>query len=208
MLHLFLPAFALLLGLGACLQGGTYNYAAVDPALTVSSRHTVSASVIDQRPYVVNGEESPQFVGTARGKMGNTVDVSTESGRPLAEELTDAVVRALGALGVDASALPLPKGAPEEALLTAFQAQGTERLLVVQMYEWQTKAYTRVTARWQMEAIVYDRSGNALARRASQGTEPIGTTNLRGDSSAIAVREISQKLSDLLNDPAIAAALN
>lgn len=203
----FLPPLALLLTLGACLGGTTYEFAAVEPVLTVSSERTVSASVIDQRPYVVNGEKSPRFAGTARGRMGETVNISTASGRPLAEELTDAVVRALGRQGIAVSALPLPKGTPEEAVLGAFQAQGTDRLLVVRMHEWQTKAYTRVTSRWDLEAIVYDRSGGILARRATRGSQQLGTTNLRGDSSRIAVGQVSRKLSDLLNEPAITTAL-
>ncbi len=208
MFHRFLPALALLLTLGACLHGeGTYEFAAVDLTLTVSSRYTVAASVIDQRPYVVNGKESPRFVGTARGNYSNTADIETESGRAFAEELTDAVVRGLGQRGIASSPLPLPKGSHDEALLTAFQVQGSERLLAIQMYEWKTKAYTRVTSRWAFEAVVYDRSGTILARQGSQGFEQIGTTNLQGDSSAIAIREVSQKLSDLLNHPAITTAL-
>lgn len=207
MLQRFLPALTLLLTLGAC-QGGTYDFAAVEPVLTVSSARTVSAAVIDQRPYVVNGEKSPRFAGTGRGRMGETVNINTASGRPLAEELSDAVVRALGRQGIAASALPLPKGAPEDAVLTAFRAQGAERLLAIRMHEWQSNANTRVTVRWDLEATVYDRSGGILARRATRGSQLIGTTDLRGDSGRIAVREVSRKLSDLLNEPAITAALN
>ncbi len=204
----FLPPLALLLTLGACLHGGgTYEFAAVDLTLTVSSGRTVSASVIDHRPYVVNGKESSSFVGTTQGKAGGTADIRTGSGRPLAEELTDAVVRALDRRGIAASAMPLPKGSPEEAILTAFRTQGTERLLVVRMFEWKTKALTRVILRWHLEAIVRDRAGNVLARRATQGTESVGVTNLRRDSADIAIREVSQKLSQLLNDPVIAGAL-
>ena len=204
----FLPPLALLLALGACLHGGgTYEFAAVDLTLTVSSGRTVSASVIDHRPYVVDGNESSSFVGTTQGKWGKTADIRTESGRPLAEELTGAVVRALDRRGIAASAMPLPKGSPEEAALTAFQAQGTERLLVVRMYEWKTKAYTRVISHWYLEAIVRDRAGNVLARQATQGTESVGVTNLRRDSADIAIREVSRKLSELLNNPVIATAL-
>ena len=206
MLHRFLPALTVLFALGACTEAD-YEFAAVDPVLTVSSGRTISASVIDQRPYVVNGKESPRFVGTARGGYNNTIEALTASGRPLAEDLTDAVVRALDRRGIAASALPLPKGTPEEIALTAFRTQGTERLLAVQMYEWQTKADTRVTVRWHMEAIVYDRSGGILARRATQGYQPVGATDVTGDGSEIAIREVTRKLSELLNERVITAAL-
>ncbi len=157
---------------------------------------------------MVNGKESPRFVGTACGNYSNTADIETESGRAFAEELTDAVVRGLGQRGIASSPLPLLKGSHDEALRTAFQAQGSERLRAIQMYEWKTtRAYTRVTSRRAFEAVVYDRSGTILARQGSQGFEQVGMTNLQSDSSAVAIREVSQKLSDPLNHPAITTAL-
>jgi len=203
-----LPPLALLLALGGCLQGGgTYEFATVDLTLTVSSGRTVSTSVIDHRSYVINGKKSPRFVGTSQGRAGGSADIRTGSGRPLAEDLTDAVVRALDRRGIAVSAMPLPKGSSEEAGLTAFRTQGTERLLVVRMLDWKTIALSRVTLSWNLEALVYDSAGNVLARQATRGIETVGVTSLGRDSADIAIREMSQKLSQLLNDPVITGAL-
>ena len=207
----FLLALTLLIALSACKQGGNDEFVAVEPAQTVLGENAISASVIDQRPYVVNGKESDRFIGTTISRWGKNTDVHTESGHPLSEELTDELVNALDRRGVAAAGLPLPKGTPEAATLAAFQVHGTERMVVVQIYEFRIKAISHVTARWHLEAFVYDRSGNIQARRATQGFEPIGgirRIDQKGNGTDIAMREIILRLSNLLDEPVISRALN
>jgi YD repeat-containing protein len=81
-------------------------------------------------------------------------------------------------------------------------------MVAVQIYELRIKAISRVTARWHLEAFVYDRSGNILARRATQGFEPIGRVGLNDNGTDIAMREIILRLSELLDEPVISRALN
>lgn len=47
-----------------------------------------SIEVVDKRPYVLSGKKSPNFVGIRRGGYGNPFNVKTESGQPLADDLT------------------------------------------------------------------------------------------------------------------------
>lgn len=206
--HRFLLALTLLVALGACKPGGNAGSVAVEPAQTVLGEYAISASVIDQRPYVVDGEESDRFIGNTLSKWGKISDIKTESGRPLAVELTDELVNALDRRGVAAAGLPLPKGTPEATTLAAFQIHGTERMVAVQIYELRIKAISRVILRWHLEAVVYDRSGNILARRATRGVEPVGRIGLKGNGADIAMREIIRRLSELLDEPVISRALN
>lgn len=205
--HRILPAFALLLAVGACLPGGSYELAPVSLSLTATSQQTVVAAVIDTRPYVLSGEHSRSFMGTERANWGGEKEMSTQSGRDLADELNDAVVQALVNRGVAASALQPVKGVAATDPLSAFQAQGADRLLVVELQDWRTDIYTRVKLSWRLEAIVYDRSGAVLARTNSQGTSPVARTDLKADYSNIAVEELSAKLSNLLNERVITDAL-
>jgi len=206
--HRFLLALTLLFALSACKQGGNNEFVAVEPVQTVLGENAISASVIDQRPYVVNGEESDRFIGTKISRWGKNIDLRTESGQPLAVELTDELVNALDRRGVAAAGLPLPEGTPEAATLAAFQIHGTERMIAVQIYELRVKAVSRVTARWHLEAFVYDRSGNILARRATRGFEPVGRIDRNGNGADIGMREIIRRLSELLDEPVISRALN
>lgn len=205
--HRFLPALTLLVALGACERGGTDASVAVEPAPAVLGENAVSAAVIDQRPYVVDGKESDRIIGATISGWGKNTDIQTDSGRPLAADLTDELVDALDRRGVAAAGLPLPKGASEAETLAAFAIHGTERMIAVQMYELQVMAISRVSARWHLEALVYDRSGNLLARRATQGFEPVGRIGRKADGADKAMEEIVRRLAQLLDEPVISRAL-
>lgn len=218
MLHRLFPALGLLAALGACqagealtgafegTMGATYDYAALQLPLTIDTAESVAVTVIDERPYVVNGDESPSFVGTLPGRYRNTIDVTTESGRPLADLVTDAIAAALRRQGVVATAVPLAKATAEAEALAALNAAGAERLLVVRIGEWQTNAHVRVSAHWQLEATVYDRAGEVLGQRRSQGTQNIGTTGFDEETAELAVSAFRERLTYLLGDPAITRA--
>lgn len=188
-------------------MGGTHDYGTLMLALTPTAAESVAVAVIDERPYVVNGEESPSYVGTMAGRYRNTVDVKTASGRPLAEVVADAVVEAYRRHGVTASAVPPPGDGGLPAALSAAAAAGAERLLVVRIGEWQTNSVLRVEERWQLEASVHDAAGEMLGRRASQGKTNAGVTGFDEGAGEIAVSALSRRLTHLLNDPQIAGAL-
>lgn len=207
MIYRILPAIALLIALGACRPSGTYELAPVSLSLTATSQQTVAATVLDRRPYVLSGEEASDFLGTERGNWGGEKVMSTQSGRGLAEDLNDTLVQALENRGIAASGLQTVEGAEDADALARFRAQGADRLLVVEIQDWRTDIYTRVKLRWRLEAIVFDRSGTMLARTGSQGAAPVARTNLKADYTAVAIEELSAKLSDLLNERVITQAL-
>ncbi len=89
-----------MLVLAGCAIGNKYDYGAAIATIYAETDKSVSATVIDQRPYVLSGSKSPSFVGLQRGGFGNPFDVKTKSGRGLAEDLTDVLVRALDAQGI------------------------------------------------------------------------------------------------------------
>src|SRR4051812_18081252 len=87
--------------LGGCAVGQTYKYSDAPMSLEgVSSAGAVAIAVQDARPYVISGNKAPTFVGLQRGGFGNPFDVNTQSGGPLANEIRDAIARALKARGV------------------------------------------------------------------------------------------------------------
>ncbi|HSF96737.1 MAG TPA: hypothetical protein VLA52_17045 [Thermohalobaculum sp.] len=216
MIHRFLPALAASLLLAACqttpqigpLGGGSrYDVEAIQVALRLDSDQRVSVTVIDDRPYVVSGKESEQFLGTEQGAWAQTKDIKTKSGNGLAEDLTGAIVNALADTGIAATASPMRRGTPAEDSLAAFQAQGTDRLLEVRIQDWRVDSYTRVYLQWRLQAAVYDRSGAMLGRSSTSGKAPVGGTTASEDGNAITGRELSQKLTNLLNEPRITDAL-
>lgn len=223
MLHRHIVTVGLVVGLvaalGACrpdqalegafegTMGGTHDYSTLMLPLTPVAAESVAVAVIDERPYVVNGEESAAYVGRMPGRYRNTVDVKTASGRPLADLVADAVVEAYRRQGVTATAVPVPEEGGLPAALSAAAATGAERVLVVRIGEWQTHSLLRVEESWQLEATVHDPSGEMLGRRASQGKANAGATGFDEETGEMAVSALSRRLTYLLNDPKITRAM-
>ena len=218
MIQRILPAIAVSLALAGCMSnvgpigplGGRsqHDIAAVQVAMPVALTRSVTVSVVDERPYVLSGEKSDQFVGTERGQWSQTNDIKTQSGLPLADDLTAVIADALAAAGAQVRPVPMPRGAGADAVRAAFQAEGTERLLVVRIHEWRTDSYTRVHLAWRLEAAVYDRDGNLLGRSSTGGKAPVGDTLSASDGNAITIAQLSRKLTNLLNEPQITKQLH
>ena len=207
MFNRMFSALALTLMLGACAIGNKYDYGAVSATIDAETDKSVSATVIDQRSYVLSGKKQPNFVGLQRGGFGNPFDVTTKSGRGLAEDVTNVLVRALDAQGITAKALMLAPGTSVDDSIKQFRGQGTDRLLIVAMREWKTDAMMRMTLHWGLDAMVYDPSGAVLGKHSISGTAPVGGAGFESGNSAVSSQQMSQKLNELLNHTDIVAAL-
>lgn len=188
-------------------SGGSYDYGTLEVPLGVAPAGSVALTVIDERPYVVNGEEDPTFVGTLPGSYRQAIRAETASGRPLAAHISDALAAALGREGAEVSPVTVGAGTSTEEALAALRATGAQRLIVIQMREWQTKAEVRVEAQWHFEATVHDRAGGELARRITRGVEGVGVAGVTETGERVAVSALAERLARLFADPAMAAAL-
>ena len=91
--------------------------------------------------------------------------------------------------------------------LAGFQSESAERLLLVEVEDWRTDIYTRITLSWRLRATVFDRTGKILAAANSQGKEPVSRTSVTGEYNDVAVSKLSEKLTWLLNERQITEAL-
>lgn len=218
MVHRFLPALLISLALGGCLEstgsigpiasGSAHDVGRAQVAIGITTAKKVSVGVIDDRPEVVSGGKSVRFIGTEQGPWAQTLDTKTKNGKGLAAALTGVIVKGLGDAGIPVVALPhQPSGTPDAQAVAAFQAQGTDRLLLVKIDEWRTDSYTRVYLTWNLEAEVFDRQGVMLGHTSVQGRAPVGGTTAEDSAEQITRRQVSRRLGDLLNEPRITDAL-
>ena len=201
-----LASLALLVVLAGCQQTGSDSSASAKKDVPVITA-PVAVAVIEARPYVLAGEESIKFLGTERGKWGERSPVETASGRPFAEVLAEQAAAILGQQGINAQPMPVKrKDTSEETVIATFLATGVQKLVLIRVREWNSESYTRVMARWNAEATVFDRSGTFLARRQTQGSEIVGDTRMQSDRD-VGQTALQQRLRWLLSEPAILAAL-
>lgn len=204
---ILLAASALLVA--GCAAGNQYDYSNFKTELRQAEAGTLAVAVVDQRSYVLNGDKNPDFVGLQRAGFGNPFSVTTRSGRGLAADLTDVLTRSYIDAGTSAAGIELPKGTDDQAAIQAFQQQPADRFLLVKMLDWKTDVYAQITVIWDLEAKVFDRSGQLLASQSSRGTQGTGTNGAFEERrSELAQKEAASRFGELLNDPAIRAALD
>lgn len=206
----YLTAAAAVLVLSSCAVGNRYAYHDVTADLPVRGGESVAVATLDQRPYVLSGEKTPQFVGLMRGGFGNPFNVTTRSGKSLADDMSASIASSLQAKGFRAEALAVPHAATREDAIDSLRQTGARRLLLLSLPEWKSDSYADVTVKYEMRFDALDPAGNVLGNTSLKGTE---TEMLKafytGATVSDAVRRVfAGKLAEAFSDPEIVKALS
>jgi hypothetical protein len=192
--------------LGGCAVGNTYNYQNSELSLPIVGNETISLGVLDNRTYVVSGAKSPDYVGVQRGGYGNPFDVTTATGKPLAEELGFSVQEALNRNGF--SVIPLSVSSSEsEAIISAVKQNDTRRSITLKINEWKTDAMLRLRLIYDLELSIFDKEGNSIAEAKDSGDEVISGAGFEKGNSNNASSSFETKIGRLFNTPLIRGAM-
>ncbi|MBS0394357.1 MAG: hypothetical protein JSR54_06990 [Proteobacteria bacterium] len=186
-----LGALAAIVLLGGCAVGNRYDYSGSLTSLPVSGTGNLALSVVDARPYILSGEKKPDFIGLQRGGFGNPFDVRTASGRPMADEMRDAIAKALHNQGYTVV------GATDPA----------PRKLELRIAEWKTDAMMHFVLHWDMTLSVYDDHGALLAKSSGSGTEEQGA-GFQSHNAQSAASYFEMKFTQLARDESVRRALS
>lgn len=201
----------ILLGIfsSGCAVGVKHNYHVVNPDFSVATEDKVVIGVQDRRPYILNNDKEPTFVGLQRGGYGNPFDVETDSGNSLAQDFANTVVSGLQAKGIDAHSVTLQTNADSTVALQTLLKGTQEKSLLFTILEWKSDTYQNTALHYNIALEVFDKSGQSLAH-----TDIHGSDDLRGsfwNPPEHARREVpkayKRKLEQLLNAPQVEEAL-
>ncbi|WP_417069287.1 hypothetical protein [Niveibacterium terrae] len=201
---------ACILALSGCAVGNTHAYRDADIKIAAGGDKKVGLATHDERDFVVSGSKSESFVGLTRGGFGNPFDVTTSSGKALADDFTTAISSGLKKRGFT----PIPASITSHDSLSAVQKQlvatKADRLLLVRMIEWKSDTWTNTTLGYNLIATVQDSQGKVLAEKQIQGKDNLGGSaiNPPGHAKTAVPAAFTQKLETLLNSPEIQNAFN
>lgn len=202
-------ACLLALTLGACAFGNKHDYSTHIPQLTLQGGKTSAVAVQDERPYVLDEDKNPNFVGLSRGGFGNPFDITTASNQPLAADFRNTIVSALKSKGIDTEAVVTDLGLSRTEAIEALTATGKERALLFVITEWKSDTYANTKLVYNVTLTVYDNSGTELATSNVTGQDNLGGSawNPPAYAKSAVPAAFQAKLEILLNDPRIATAL-
>jgi hypothetical protein len=194
--------------LSGCAAGNKYNYRSSSMALPIKSveHRTLILSVEDLRPYVVNGEKTPSFVGLQRGGFGNPFDVTTATGNPMTEDMSAAIEKGLMDVGYRVVNVP---GNPEHIYLVKIaDKEGASRIVVLKVYDWKSDIFMGMTMHCNLRLSVFDANGELLAESTMNFVEEISGAQLGAERNSQTVTdEFAKRIGYLFNKNEVRNAL-
>jgi hypothetical protein len=205
--QLIMVSLVLILIAGCVADRYSYNEVIAD--LSVSGTRSVGVAVHDQRPYVKAGEKNPNFVGLQRGGFGNPLNVTTASRKPLATDMTGALVASLAKKGFRAVPSVVTPDDDQSAALQKLKETGAERLVLLTLMEWKSDTFTNTALHYNVSLKVYDRDGKVLVGKNIEGKDDLGGNiwDPHGQAREAVPRAFKEKIEALLNSPEVANAL-
>ena len=203
----FTGFLGVILLLGGCAVGNTYDYESQVFSLPVAGSGELGLAVVDARPYVVSGQKSADFVGYQRGGFGNRFDVKTTTGNPMVQDMQAALLRSLESNGYMVK--PMTIAAPDpEVIAKAVSDHSLDRYLILVIREWLTDVMMSFGLTYDVLLQVLDSDATVLGEAASSGEkEKLGGGGMQRQNSIAAGRAFEAKISRLFNDPNIRRAL-
>ena len=197
--------------LNGCAVGNRYNLSDARPDIQVTSPKikNVAVAASDQRKVVLSGECDPSYVGMQRGGFGNPFRVSTESGLPLADELTKSVSESLSQKGYNSVPVYIKYGKDPGLIAPLLKESKADRYLLFVIKKWESDTYQNIGLEYEIELTVYDSDMQKKASVSVAEHKDIPGSAWNPPAAAkeqvpIAFKNVLEKL---LNYPAILAAI-
>jgi hypothetical protein len=194
-----------------CAVGNKYNFSDTRANLQASSelRAGVTVATLDQRSTVVSGECLPTYVGMQRGGFGNPWRVNTESGLPLADDVTKSVSQSLSQKGFKTIPVFVAYNQSQEQVLALLLAKRTDRSILILLKRWESDTYMNIGLDYELRLLVFGPNQTVIAENsiAENKTLPGSFWNppeAAREQIPIAFKDAIEKL---LNDPKIVAVL-
>ena len=194
-----------ILVISGCAVGNKHNYSDASPNLKGTQGNKLDLGVQDQRVYILSAEKTPAFVGLSRGGFGNPFNVETESGKPLSDDFTKVVSRALTKKGVQVTAINIPLRMDQSDVIKNLTQSGNKAVFI-SIKEWKSNTYQNTSLNYDIQVQVIDKSGKVVAKKSIVGNENLGGDfiNPPGHAKKVIPPAFQAKLEQLFSDPDIA----
>ena len=179
----------------------------MDIPVKASEQRTLILAVEDRRPYVLSGDKEPSFVGLQRGGFGEPWDVTTDSGKPLTEDMSVAIVKGLEDAGY--TVVNVPANNDKVFLVKAASKNNASRIVILKVRDWKSDVFMGVTLHANLQLKVLDAEGKLLAGSSIEAMEKIagGSWATEDDNSRALADEFSRRVRILFNEDEVRRAL-
>jgi hypothetical protein len=192
-----------------CAVGNKYQFADVTANVQAANKIHVAVASLDQRPTVLTGESPADYVGMQRGGFGNPFNVTTYSGLPFADAVSQSICQSLKQKGFDAKSVLIKLGTPENAALKQLLVKQAQRSIFVNIIQWESDRYSNIGLTYDFALRVFDEAGSAAAQSVAKDSTTIPGSFANPPAAARKKIPVAFKnmIEGLLNDPQVKKAL-
>lgn len=190
-----------------CAVGQKVNYGEAALFSLNVAAGDIAVGVQDRRPYVASRDKGPDFVGLSRGGFGNPFDVTTTSGKPLADEMAAVIAQSLGQRGARASVVHVPILDTQEEARQRLMRAGAPRGLHIVIAEWKSDSYAGTGLAYDLLAIGYGAQGRKVGEHRIAGDDDLGGSMGIQSAKGMLPAEMAKRIEQLLNDSRLDAVL-
>jgi hypothetical protein len=200
---------ALLSLLSGCAVGQKVRYHDADLELDAAGNSPVAVASLDNRPYVKNGEKDKDYAGNLRGGFGNPFNLTTESGKPLADDMASVICAAFKKKGHSCTTVSLEPKEQKAQIVDKLKATNAKKLLLLTINEWLSSTYQNTSLTYDLDLTVMNESGASLAAKNAKGEDELGGSFWSPPAHAKEAVPLAyqKKLESMLNDPAVSKVL-
>jgi len=195
--------------LNGCAFGNKHSYHDVIMDLKIKGTSKIAVATLDHRIYVTSGDKETDFTGFQRGGYGNKFDVTTASGKPLAEEMTTAIVQSLSKHNFEATPITVEHELSMDEAATKLKTSDTEHSLLLVLREWKSDTMQRTALIFDITMYVLNNFGEFIAEKSLNGRDNLGGSflNPTGHAKEVVPIAFKEKIESLLNDEVILKSL-
>ncbi len=157
---------------------------------------SLSLSVVDLRPYVVNNEKKPAFEGVIRSSIGIPYSYYTLGQKPMADYLAVRLEHGIKSQNVNVNVYPTDLDTNIEELKSTLKKDGMPSILVT-LNEWKYDHHAFYDNSWyDVDITVMNNSGDSVVTKNYKGENDISGMNISNEMLRIYKLRFEEILSD------------
>jgi hypothetical protein len=195
--------------LSGCTINNQHSYHDVQINFQSQSTRTIGLAVHDQRTYIVASDRDPDFTGSTSGGIGKAFDVTTETGKPLASEMTEALTNALKSSGFLVKSVETFPHDSRSTLISRLKSTKSLRLLLLTLNEWKSDTLIKAGLLYDVTLEVFTKTGRLVGSKRLTGKDNLGAGFFNPSAHARKAVPAAFKaiMEELLNAPEISRPL-
>ncbi len=167
-----------------CAIGNKYRFTDVTADVQATNEIYVVVASLDQRPTVLSGESPADYVGMQRAGFGNPFNVTTYSGLPFADVVSQSICQSLKKRGFHAESFFVKLGTPETEAIKQLLVKQAERSIFVSIIQWESDTYSNIGLNYDLVLTVFDKDGTRVARSVAKDNTTIPGSFLNPPAAA------------------------